>query len=129
LIEFSAAPVNDRRLAALRHHRLAKWKELTLDHVTDRATYLRLAETLSAFLGRLRSSAQTMDTLDRQKIVRLLVKDVFVSDDSIVIRHSISVSPEPPAGGNLPPSGRSNPNGGGSYLLRSGRDWSALVKC
>jgi site-specific DNA recombinase len=76
----------------------------------------------------LRSSAQTMDTLDRQKIVRLLVKDVLVSDDSIVIRHSIPVSPEPPAGGNLPPSGRSNPNGGGSYLLRSGRDLTIAGK-
>ena len=91
------------------------------DQVTDRATYLRLAETLSAFLGRLRSSAETIDTLERQKIVRLLVKDVLVSDDSIVIRHSIPVAPEPPAGDNPPRSDRSNPARSGSYLLRSGR--------
>lgn len=96
------------------------------DQVADRATYLRLAETLSAFLGRLRSSAQTIDTLDRQKIVRLLVKDILVSDDRIVIRHSLPVAPEPPASGNPPPSDRSNPAQNGSYLLRSGRERAAL---
>jgi len=40
----------------------------------DRAAYLRLAETLSAFLGRLRFSAEKLDVLERQRIVRLLVK-------------------------------------------------------
>ena len=51
-----------------------------------------LAETLSAFLTRLRASAETLDILERQRIVRLLVKEVLVSDDSIVIRHCIPVA-------------------------------------
>jgi site-specific DNA recombinase len=39
-----------------------------------RAAYLRLAETLSAFLSRLHSSAKTLDVAERQRIVRLLIK-------------------------------------------------------
>ena len=41
---------------------------------TDRAAYLRLAETLAAFLARLRSSAETLDIIERQRVARLLVK-------------------------------------------------------
>jgi len=96
------------------------------DQLTDRATYLRLAETLSAFLGRLRKAARTIDTLDRQKIVRLLVKDILISNDSIVIRHSIPVTIEPSPSGNPPPSDRSSSAQNQSYLLRSGRDDTAL---
>jgi site-specific DNA recombinase len=88
----------------------------------DRAAYLRLAETLTAFLERLRTNAQTLDVLGRQRIMRLLVKEVLVGDDSITIRHSIP-TPSPSSGGD-----RSGPIGspGGdpsdkSYLLRSGR--------
>ena len=58
-----------------------------MEQTRDRAAHLRLAETLSAFLTRLRSAAETLDILERQRIVRLLVKDVLVSDDTIVIRH------------------------------------------
>ena len=60
------------------------------DQANDRAATLRLAETLGAFLGRLRSSAQTRRLRDRQKIVRLLVKEVLVGSERIVIRHSTS---------------------------------------
>jgi len=57
--------------------------------LVDQAAYLRLAETLTAFLERLRSHAETLDVQDRQRITRLLVKEVVVADDSIAIRHSI----------------------------------------
>src|SRR4026209_2805548 len=92
----------------------------------DRAAYLRLAETLSAFLGRLRSSAETLDVLERQRIVRLLEKGVLVSDAAIVIRHSIPVTARPPRDEEPPrstPSGVSEAEG---YLLRSGRNQPAL---
>jgi site-specific DNA recombinase len=40
--------------------------------------FLRLAETLTAFLARLRSAADTLDVLERQRIVRLVVKEVLI---------------------------------------------------
>jgi hypothetical protein len=38
---------------------------------------LRLVETLSGFLKRLGEAAKTLDVLQRQRIVRLLVKEVL----------------------------------------------------
>ena len=38
------------------------------DQTTDRTAYLRLAETLTAFLARLRSSAETLDIIERQRV-------------------------------------------------------------
>jgi len=67
------------------------------DQTNDRAKFLRLAETLGAFLARLRSAATTLDVIERQRIVRLVVKEVLVGDDSIVIRHSIPGGPARPA--------------------------------
>jgi site-specific DNA recombinase len=87
----------------------------------DRAAYLRLAETLSAFLGRLRSSAETLDVLERQRIVRLLVKEVLVGDEAIVIRHSIPVMVRPPHEDEPTRSSPSVVSEGEGYLLRSGR--------
>jgi site-specific DNA recombinase len=48
-----------------------------------------VAELLSAFLQRLRTSAVTLDVRERQRVVRLLVKDLLDDDDAITIRHSI----------------------------------------
>ena len=106
-----AMPVPPGRLNAL------------VEQIRDRAAHLRLAETLSAFLTRLRSAAETLDVLEWQRIVRLLVKDVLVSDDTIVIRHCIHCIPVPSG----PSPTASGPNGHAgaltdrpSYLLRSG---------
>jgi len=89
-----------------------------LDQSVDRATYLRLAETLTTFLTRLRSAANGLDISERQRVVRLLVKEILVGDDKIIIRHSIPF----PTGGDGPSPQRSNAivAGTGSYLLRSG---------
>jgi len=85
-----------------------------VDQAADSAAYLRLAETLTAFLARLRSSAETLEMPERQKIVRLLVKDVLVTADSIVIRHSI---PALPRDGAPAASGGKEPSSDQSYLL------------
>ncbi|MER9508882.1 hypothetical protein [Mesorhizobium sp. M0579] len=45
------------------------------DQAADRRSFLRLAETLTDFLLRLGQSAETLEISDRQRIVRLLVKD------------------------------------------------------
>jgi site-specific DNA recombinase len=97
------------------------------EQTRERATYLRLAETLSAFLERLREAADTLDIAERQRIVRLVIKDVLVGDDTIVIRHCIPVPSAPPDGGSPQDSDCSNDvRDGRSYLLRTGSNHSAL---
>src|SRR5271165_1346367 len=99
------------------------------DQTNDRAKFLRLAETLGAFLARLRSAATTLDVIERQRIVRLVVKEVLIGDDSIVIRHSIPGGPaSPPSGGLLGPDcGREVPIVG-NYLMRSGSDHASAPR-
>ena len=115
------------RTPELRRQEQALSRELqsAVDRAKDRETWLRLAETLTAFLARLRSSAETLDIAERQRIVRLLVKEILVTEDKITIRHSIPVSGSP--GGGADPS---KPGSGGtkdeSCLLRSGRQRRTL---
>jgi len=112
-----------RRMPELRKRGQATQAELSslLTGLADRAGYLRLAETLTSFLERLREAAKTLDVLERHRIVRLLVKEVLVADDAIVIRHSIPVTNGVPGAGGTTsaPSGRA-PTVGESYLLRKG---------
>jgi site-specific DNA recombinase len=112
-----------------REQRLRAELQGIADQANDRAAFLRLAETLTAFLARLRSAADTLDVIERQRIVRLVVKEVLIGDDTITIRHSIPVPSVPPQNGGPPPPGRSqNQSGGQSYLLRKGSVGS-VVRC
>src|SRR3974377_2449615 len=72
-------------MPALRHRQqtLSGDLQAITDQTNDRAAFLRLAETLTAFLARLRSAAETLSVIERQKIVRLLVKDVLVGEDTV----------------------------------------------
>jgi site-specific DNA recombinase len=108
------------RMPALRQRkqRLRAELQAIADQTNDRAAFLRLAETLTAFLARLRSAAETLSVTERQRIVRLLVKDVLVGDNTITIRHSIPIPSGPPQNGGSQPEG---PN----YLLCKGRDFAA----
>ena len=110
------------RMPVLRQRQQAFTAELQAiaDQTDDRAAFLRLAETLTAFLGRLRSAAETLSVIERRKIVRLLVKDVLVGEDTITIRHSIPIPSSPPQNEG---SGSSD---GRNYLLCKGRDHSSL---
>ena len=121
-----------RRMPELRQReeRLKAELESLRTQLADQATYLRLAHTLGEFLERLRAHAQGLDILERQRVVRLLVKEVVVDDESIIIRHSIpnsggsSGGPARPVG-----SGAPSPSGGGSgasSLLRTWCDHPAL---
>jgi site-specific DNA recombinase len=92
---------------------------------TDQTKYLRLVETLGDFRGRLRARADTLNVPERQKILRLLVKEVLVGRDTITIRHSIRVStfgPDPNLDPRPPhePQHQPRPDAGPCYLLRSG---------
>jgi site-specific DNA recombinase len=109
------------RMPGLRQREQALRAELQaiVDQDNDRAAFLRLAESLTAFLVRLRGAADTLSITERQRIVRLVVKDVLIGDDIITIRHSISIPQQaPPQGGNLPPCGTDGRN----YLLCKGSD-------
>jgi site-specific DNA recombinase len=116
------------RMPSLRQREQALRAELRsiADQTRERAVYLSLAETLSMFRGRLRVAADTVDIVERQRIVRLIVKEVLVADDTIVIRHCIPV-PSGPSNGSSPASDPSDavPDNR-SYLLRSGSNHPAL---
>ena len=97
------------------------------DQTNDSAMFLRFAETLTDFLTRLRNSANTLDVIERQRIVRLVVKDVLIGDDTLVIRHCIPIvapspsSGAPPAAGNAEGTPKSQ-----DYLLRKGSERTPL---
>jgi site-specific DNA recombinase len=119
-----------RRMPELRKREQAIGVELSAiqSQLANRAEYLRLAETITSFLARLRATARTLDVSERQRVVRLLVKEILVSNDAIVIRHSIPASTGSPAAGgpiSSPRGGRSSV-GDPSYLLRKGRHNAAL---
>ena len=111
------------RMPSLRQREQALRGELQAiaDQANDRANFLHLAETLCAFLTRLRGTADTLDVIERQRIVRLIVKEILIGDDSIIIRHCIPVGlPNPPdSGSRTPRRGGEMPNSR-NYLLRSG---------
>ena len=61
----------------------------------DRGSRLSLATTMERFLRRMREGAQTMSLAERQRIVRLLVREVRVGKDAVTICHSIPIQPSP----------------------------------
>lgn len=95
------------------------------DQAADHAVFLRLAETLTSFLARLRTAAETLNVAERQRIVRLVVKEVLIGDDTITIRHSIPIPSGPPPDSD---SKQYPPSGGQSLLLCRGRDFAVAVE-
>jgi site-specific DNA recombinase len=55
----------------------------------DRERYLTLATTVETFLDQLHHRAGTADVEQRQRVLRLVVKDVLIGPDNITIRHRI----------------------------------------
>jgi site-specific DNA recombinase len=88
----------------------------------DQSRYLRLAETLSEFRGRLRTRAETLDVIERQKILRLVVQEIIVGTETIRVRHSVPVvDPGPgPSGGPTSPHNTAAGVQNKNYLLRTG---------
>lgn len=123
-----------RRMPELRQREQTLQTELQslIAQLVDQEAYLRLAETLGAFLARLQTNAQTVDVRDRQRIARLLVKEVVVGNDSITIRHSIPTAIRS-SGGNDGSSGPLKSSRGTptdtSYLLCPWRAVAAIDEC
>ena len=57
--------------------------------LADREAYLKLADDLEGFLAQLRASAATGTVGERQRVLRLLVKDILIGPEKITIRHRI----------------------------------------
>ena len=79
----------------------------------DRQVFLRLPHNIEGFLERLRAGAQALSVTERQKVLRLVAKEIVVYPDTIKIRHSI-----PTRGPGFPPSGylsRVQPTGMGAF--------------
>ena len=83
-------------------------------------SFLKLADNMESFLAKLRSSADTMNVTERQKVLRLVVKEVLIDDDKIRVRHSI---PLPRSDMPIGPTTDTTMPG---YLLRKGSNYSPL---
>jgi len=73
----------------------------------DEAKYLRLAENLANPRSKLRVRADALDIAVRQQILRWLVKEVLVGNDTITLPHSIPIPQSGPGSTGSPalPSG------------------------
>jgi site-specific DNA recombinase len=92
----------------------------------DRDAYLTLASDLESFLAQLRGNADTATVEDRQRVLRLLIKDILIGPEKITIRHRI---PAPAAGtGTRQRDPRPDTEGDHrrGYLLRWGRDYGLI---
>ena len=65
----------------------------------DQDAYLKLADDLDGFLAQLRGNAATASISERQRVLRLLVKDVLIGPEKITIRHRIPVRERTSSGG------------------------------
>lgn len=67
--------------------------------LVDRDTYLKLAQNLESFLTRLQDTASAAAVPERQRVLRLLVKEILVGPERITIRHCIpATTPDPTPG-------------------------------
>ena len=105
-----------KRIPVLRKRETAIKKELQGMHMrlTDHRRLLTLTENMESFLRRLKESAETLSVPERQKVVRMVVREVIVGSDIITVKHSIPIQG----------------SGGGSniqsYLLRKESNYPTL---
>ncbi len=113
------------RVSGLRKKDSALTSELQSmeSRMVDEETHLRLVNGIDDFLSHIRKSAETLNIVDRQKILRLIVKEILVSTDNVTIKHSIPITSGPK--GTPAPSGETNTP---SYLL-CGRSHNAPLRC
>ena len=110
------------RMPRLRKRQKALESELASLECTLSAqkSVLRLATDIESFLNQLKSAADTLRVEERQKILRLIVKEILIDDEAVTIKHSIPLTNKSRA---EKLKGSSDIPG---YLLRSGRHQSAF---
>jgi site-specific DNA recombinase len=84
----------------------------------DREHYLTLATNVEGFLTTLHHRADTATVQDRQRVLRLVVKDVLVGPENITVRHRIPVVHHSTHGPDSTDTEGDHP---ASYPLRWGR--------
>jgi site-specific DNA recombinase len=94
--------------------------------LADRDAYLKLADDLEGFLAQLRGSAATATVEERQRVLRLLVKDILVGPEKITIRHRIPTRADGSGARQRDPRPDTEGDHRPGYLLRWGRDHPAL---
>jgi site-specific DNA recombinase len=92
----------------------------------DRDAYLTLAGDLESFLAQLRGNAAATTVEDRQRVLRLLVKDILIGPEKITIRHRIPTRPGGTRARQHDPGPDTEGDHRPDYLLRWGRDHPAL---
>ena len=55
----------------------------------DQGLLLKLADNIEKFLIKLRGAADNMSVVERQRVLRLVVKEVLIDDENIRVKHSI----------------------------------------
>jgi site-specific DNA recombinase len=89
--------------------------------LADRDAYLKVADDLEGFLAQLRGNADHADVPARQRVLRLLVKDVLIGPDKITIRHRIPVRKRAGHSDRYHDTDDTEGDMRPSYLLRWGR--------
>jgi site-specific DNA recombinase len=92
----------------------------------DRDACLKLAGDLESFLAQLHGNAATATVEDRQRVLRLLVKDILIGPEKITIRHRIPTRPGGSGARQRDPGSDTEGDHRRDYLLRWGRDHAAL---
>ena len=90
--------------------------------LTDQRSVLQLATNIESFLEQLRSAANTLSVVERQKVLRLIVKEILIDDETVTIKHSIPLPSSTIAKGS--DIGTKVPG----YLLRSGSPVTTTVE-
>jgi len=94
--------------------------------LADQEAYLKLADDLEGFLTRLRASTSGASVPERQRILRLLVKDVLVGPEKITIRHRIPIRERTSHSNQEHQTPATEGDQSASCPLRWGRDHTAL---
>jgi site-specific DNA recombinase len=92
----------------------------------DRELYLTLATDIEAFLTQLHDRANTADIDQRQRVLRLVVKDVLIGPDNITVRHRIPVRQHATSGTRETGGTDTEGDHQTSYQLRWGRGHAPL---
>jgi site-specific DNA recombinase len=95
--------------------------------LADREAYLKLADDLAGFLAQLRDHTQDASVTERQRVLRLLVKDVLIGPEKITIRHRIPIR-ERTTSDQEPGNADTEGDHQASCPLRWGREVADLVQ-
>jgi site-specific DNA recombinase len=96
------------------------------NQLVDREAYLKLASHLEGFLTQLNTKAELSTVDERQRVLRLLVKDVLVGPDKITIRHRIPIRERATDNAKPTADADTEDDHAGHCPLRWGRDWVHL---